>query len=103
MKKRIWITIGAAAVIIALGVFVYLVYFTGYDYSMADDATLDIGGYTVSVGADGSGESAAKEYSNKNNVTAVCKREGQNFPVAAFDLCHYDIKLSRLASYLWTF
>ena len=70
MKKRIWITIGAAAVIIALGVFVYLVYFTGYDYSMADDATLDIGGYTVSVGADGSGEAAAKEYSNKNKDVA---------------------------------
>ena len=49
MKKRIWITIGAAAVIIALGVFVYLVYFTGYDYSMADDATLDIGGNIMAI------------------------------------------------------
>ena len=65
MKKKVWIAVIAAVAVIALGVFVWLVYFTGYDYSMADAETAEISGYTISVGADGSGSASVKEYNNK--------------------------------------
>ena len=72
MKKKIWIVsciILAAAVI---GTFLFLVYFTGYDFSAADEQTLEVDGYTISAGADGSGGIAVKEYENKKKgVTGV--------------------------------
>lgn len=65
MKKKVWIAICAAAIVIALCVFLYVVYFTGYDYSMANAESMELDGYTVSAGADGSGSLAMKEYENK--------------------------------------
>ena len=64
MKKRIWIGIVSVLVAVALGVFLFFVYFWGYDYSMANSQTLESEGFTVSAGADGSGGLAMKEYEN---------------------------------------
>ncbi len=65
MKKRIMIALGAAAALIALGIFIFAVYFTGYDYSAAGAEKLEIDGNTVSAGVDGSGRLTVKEYENK--------------------------------------
>ncbi len=66
MKKRTWLAICAAAIIVALAFFFYIVYFKDYDYSMADAQSMEADGYTVSAGADGSGSVEMKEYSNKS-------------------------------------
>ncbi len=65
MKKKVWIGIAVALILALLGTFIWYVYFTGYDYSMADDSSMTIGDYTVSAGADGSGTLEMKEYQNK--------------------------------------
>ena len=82
MKKRIWITLCIVVVIAALGLFIYSVYFSAYDFSMANAEVMEIDGFTVSAGADGSDGLAVKEYENKQNkirgvqLNATAKDDG---------------------------
>lgn len=72
MKKKVWISVICAVVAVALGIFIYSVYFTGYDYGMADTESIECDGYMVSAGADGSGGLEVKEYENKKKgVTGI--------------------------------
>lgn len=72
MKKKVWITVAVVLVLALLGTFICFVYFTGYDYSYADDSSAAVGDYTVTAGADGSGALEMKEYNNeKQGVSGV--------------------------------
>ena len=65
MKKKVWVTVLVILAVVVLGAFIWYVYFTGYDYSMANESSVAVGDYTVSAGADGSGSVTLKEYSNE--------------------------------------
>lgn len=69
MKKKVWITLAVVLIVAFLSAFIWYIYFTGYDYSMADDAELSVDGYTVAAGVDGSGSMMIKEYTNKKTGT----------------------------------
>ena len=72
MKKKVWVAVIAVLIVVVLGAFICFVYFTGYDYSMADDDTVAVSDYTVAAGADGSGSLTVKEYNNdKKGVSGV--------------------------------
>ena len=55
MKKKVWIAALSILIILLLGAFIWLIYFTGYDYSMADEVELSVNDCAVAAGADGSG------------------------------------------------
>ena len=69
MKKKLSITACTIAVLAFLGAFLFYVYATGYDYSMANAQVLEIDGYTISAGADGADTLIVKEYENKAKGT----------------------------------
>ncbi len=55
MKKKVWIAALSILIVLLLGAFIWLIYFTGYDYSMADEVELSVNDCAVAAGADGSG------------------------------------------------
>ena len=65
MKKKLTIVSCVVLVVILLSAFLFFVYFTGYDYSMADEGVISFGEYSISAGADGSDGIEIKEYENK--------------------------------------
>ena len=65
MKKKVWVAVICAVIVAVLGLFIYSVYFTGYDYSFADSESIEYDGCTVSAGVDGSGGLQLKDYENK--------------------------------------
>ena len=83
MKKKVWITAIAVLTAVVLGVFIWFVYLTGYDFSVADDVSVTVDHYTVSAGADGSGSLELKEYKNDKKgeygVQLNSKEEGESF------------------------
>ena len=82
MKKRIRITGLVVAVVLILGIFFFYIYFSGYDFSMANKYSLEVGGYSVSAGADGSDGMEIEQFENKKDgavgvqLKATAKNDG---------------------------
>lgn len=70
MKKKLSIVSCVVLIVILLCGFLFYIYFTGYDYSMADAMSVKVGDYTVCAGADGSDGIEMKEY-EKNGTQGV--------------------------------